>query len=310
MFESRKVVLVVDDEESLSPEVQTEKVPIDAAALHLVAPEEAIRVFDAEIGSGAAWKSPLMQYRTTSGFQVDWKVEVGNWLERARRLGFLDHVRRTIVPRQQAAGDRAAGDAVHQNVTQQLAQAQALHYFVGTGWTFHAWEPMVFENRGSGTRADVDFQLVAPTGPLVDFQVKASGRLGLRDNEVDDHIQKGVQNAATRSTSRPCAASWRRASSSRAGSRLARRARPRAGSRGFERQGELAGALALWQQAIVIDQTNPTPRLRKAQALTARGAERRGDTLLAEIAHRAWHERWNGVAEQARELLERGKHAR
>jgi hypothetical protein len=35
------------------------------------------------------------------------------------------------------------------------------------------------------------------------------------------------------------------------------------------------------------DQTNPTPRLRKAQALTALGAERRGDTLLAEIAHRA-----------------------
>lgn len=50
----------------------------------------------------------------------------------------------------------------------------------------------------------------------------------------------------------------------------------------------------------MIDQTNPTPRLRKAQALTALGAERRGDTLLAEIAHRAWHERWSGVAEQAR----------
>jgi hypothetical protein len=44
----------------------------------------------------------------------------------------------------------------------------------------------------------------------------------------------------------------------------------------FERQGKLADALAFWQQAIVIDQTNPTPRLR-------------------------------GIAYQARELLERGK---
>jgi pentatricopeptide repeat protein len=31
----------------------------------------------------------------------------------------------------------------------------------------------------------------------------------------------------------------------------------------FERQGRVADALDLWQQAIVIDQTNPTPRLRK-----------------------------------------------
>jgi hypothetical protein len=57
------------------------------------------------------------------------------------------------------------------------------------------------------------------------------------------------------------------------------------------------------------DQTTPTPRLRKAQALIALGRSAEGDALLAEIAHRAWHERWNGVAEQARELLERGKRA-
>ena len=34
----------------------------------------------------------------------------------------------------------------------------------------------------------------------------------------------------------------------------------------FERRGKVADALPFWQQAIVIDQTNPTPRLRKAQA--------------------------------------------
>jgi tetratricopeptide (TPR) repeat protein len=73
----------------------------------------------------------------------------------------------------------------------------------------------------------------------------------------------------------------------------------------FERQGRIADALAFWQQAIVIDQTNPTPRLRKAQALIALGRAAEGDALLAEIAQRRWHDVWSGVAEQARELLER-----
>ncbi|HEX2688128.1 MAG TPA: VIT domain-containing protein [Kofleriaceae bacterium] len=76
----------------------------------------------------------------------------------------------------------------------------------------------------------------------------------------------------------------------------------------FERQGKIADALPFWQQAIVIDQTNPTSRLRKAQALIALGRTAEGDALLAEITHRTWHEQWSGIAYQARELLERGQH--
>jgi hypothetical protein len=190
----------VDEDEQLEEpkdeELEEPKVAIDAAALHLLRPQDAIRVFDAELGSGTAWSSPLMQYRTTAGFQEDWKIEVGNWIERARRLGYVAELRRNIVPHQQAAGDRSAGDAVHRNVTQQLAQAQLVHYFVGTGWGFQAWEPSVPENRSNGTRADVDVQLIAPNGPVVDFQVKASGQIDLDDRIVDEHIQKGIRKAA------------------------------------------------------------------------------------------------------------------
>lgn len=183
-------------EEDEELEEVTEKVAIDVTRLHLVAPEEAMRSFDTLLGSGAAWSSPLMQYRTVSDFQAVWKVEVGNWLELARRLGFLDSLLRNILPQQSAPGERAAGDTVHRNVTQQLAQAQATHYFAGTGWGFHAWEPAVSDSRSNGNRADVDLQFVAPTGQLVDLQVKASGRLGLDDNEVDEHIKQGVCKAA------------------------------------------------------------------------------------------------------------------
>jgi tetratricopeptide (TPR) repeat protein len=75
----------------------------------------------------------------------------------------------------------------------------------------------------------------------------------------------------------------------------------------FERQGKVVEALDYWQQAIVIDQTNPTHRLRKAQALIALGRTAEGDALLAEIAGRTWHQRWAGIEYQAKDLLQRGK---
>jgi tetratricopeptide (TPR) repeat protein len=75
----------------------------------------------------------------------------------------------------------------------------------------------------------------------------------------------------------------------------------------FERQGRVVESLAYWQQAIVIDQTNPTPRLRKAQALIALGRTAEGDALLTEIANAKWHDIWGSVSYQAKYLLERGK---
>jgi hypothetical protein len=78
----------------------------------------------------------------------------------------------------------------------------------------------------------------------------------------------------------------------------------------FEQQGRVAEALDYWQQAIVIDQTNPTPRLRKAQALIALGRTEEGDRLLAEIASRKWHERFEWIASQARSMLEQARQQR
>jgi tetratricopeptide (TPR) repeat protein len=75
----------------------------------------------------------------------------------------------------------------------------------------------------------------------------------------------------------------------------------------FERQGRVTEAIEYWQQAIVIDQTNPTHRMRKAQALIAVGRTAEGDALLEEVASRKWHDRWSFVSYQAKELLQRGK---
>jgi predicted Zn-dependent protease len=75
----------------------------------------------------------------------------------------------------------------------------------------------------------------------------------------------------------------------------------------FERRGKVADSLAYWQQAIVIDQTNPTPRLRKAQALIALGRADEGERLLHDITTQKWHDVWSGVVYQAQELERRSK---
>ncbi|MGE5181369.1 MAG: VWA domain-containing protein, partial [Acidobacteriota bacterium] len=75
----------------------------------------------------------------------------------------------------------------------------------------------------------------------------------------------------------------------------------------FERQGNVADALPFWHQAVIIDQTNPTPRLREAQALIALGRTAEGDGELREITTRKWHDAWSSVVWQAQALLERSK---
>jgi tetratricopeptide (TPR) repeat protein len=75
----------------------------------------------------------------------------------------------------------------------------------------------------------------------------------------------------------------------------------------FEAQGKVDEALDYWQQAIVIEQTNPTPRVRKAQALIALGRAAEGDALLEQVAKGTWHDIWMSQVYQAKNLLERGK---
>lgn len=181
-----------DDENDEDPR----KVAIDAHVLHIVSDEDARARFHVLLGKGEGWKSELMKYRTTSDWQDDWVIEVGNWLARAQSMGYLDFILQRVQPQRTADGRRDEGDDVHRNVTQWLAQAMAAHYFLGIGWGFGAWEPRVTDLRGDGAPADIDLQLFAPSGgPLVDMQVKASGRLGLHDHEVDEQIRAGVRNA-------------------------------------------------------------------------------------------------------------------
>ncbi|MBA2538173.1 MAG: DUF410 domain-containing protein, partial [Deltaproteobacteria bacterium] len=75
----------------------------------------------------------------------------------------------------------------------------------------------------------------------------------------------------------------------------------------FENQGRVAEAVDYWRQAVILDQTNPTPRMRKAQALIALGKTAEGDAVLAEIAGRKWHVRWDGIVYQVKTMIERAK---
>jgi hypothetical protein len=177
--------------------VQPARVALAAQRLHLVNDDAARVAFDASLKSGGAWASELMQYRTTSEWQEDWVIEVGNWLERARQLGFLDQLVAKIAPQRAGIGSRAASDPVHRNVNQQLAQAMVVHYLVGTGWHLEVFEPNVTDLRADLTAADVDLQMRPPAmSSIVDVQVKASGTLGIAERFADQQIRAGIEHAA------------------------------------------------------------------------------------------------------------------
>lgn len=172
------------------------KIAIDACTLHVVEDDDARRIFNESLGREGDWSSELMKYRMTSSWQDDWVVEVGNWLARARQLGFENDVLRPITGLRGSSGLRAESDPVHRTVTQWLFHTMVAHYFAGIGWRFIASEPRTGLLRADGTLADIDLQFASPSGIEVDLQVKASGTLGLHDNVVDPHIITAVTHAA------------------------------------------------------------------------------------------------------------------
>jgi tetratricopeptide (TPR) repeat protein len=75
----------------------------------------------------------------------------------------------------------------------------------------------------------------------------------------------------------------------------------------LERHGQYDQALATWQEAIVIDQTNPGPRLRKAQLYYALGKTAEGDAIVKDAAPRKWHDRFSNDAYQLHHLAQQRK---
>ncbi|MCB9563354.1 MAG: FecR domain-containing protein [Kofleriaceae bacterium] len=71
----------------------------------------------------------------------------------------------------------------------------------------------------------------------------------------------------------------------------------------MEREGRLDDAVGYWQQAVVIDQTNPTWRMRRAQTLFALGRDAEATAQLKEIHDRKWHQRWWSVVYQVDQML-------
>jgi len=171
------------------------RVAIEANDLHIVTDDEARALFRDLLGLGEKWKSELMQYRTTSEWQDDWVVEVGNWLAFAQRHGFLDRLIANVLSRRDADGSRDASDPIHRNITHWLLQAMAAYYLAGTGWRHVAYEPPITDLRSDLTCADADLQCRAPTGETVDIQIKAPGTLGAPENVVDAHVQAAAQKA-------------------------------------------------------------------------------------------------------------------
>jgi hypothetical protein len=173
------------------------KVSVDAAAIRRYSPGDALAFSSEILGDPEVWSSSLIGYRLGSGFQADWKLEVGCWLLQARDLGFLPALRAKIRRAATRLGSRPVGgpnDKAHLVLNQELAPAMAIYYFVSLGWKYEAWEPDV-------DGGDVDVRLRAPDGRVVDVQVKAPDQPGSVsfyrrvEGEFDDRVLSAIDHA-------------------------------------------------------------------------------------------------------------------
>lgn len=161
--------------------MELERSGVPATELHRITPADALAMVDGLLGAPDSQLSGLMEYRLSSAWQSDWKVEVGQWLNTAQQLGFLNELWGRVVSRLGGASpiavDIESNDERHLMLQSDLAPAMLVHYLTGLGWTFEAWEPRQEEHHH-----DVDVALVAPNGVRVLVQVKAPDKPGERAN--------------------------------------------------------------------------------------------------------------------------------
>lgn len=180
------------------------RVSSSASELQSCSRENALDFADAILGK-TGWSASLIDYRLTSVFQSDWKIEVGRWLVHADRCGYLSALQtRLSRARNEAAAPVATGenDSAHLILNQELAPAMVGYYLCAIGWRFIAWEPPV-------SHGDVDLRLECPLGSLTDIQVKAPDKPGrlvagrIQDGENDSHVLKAVDKACSQLRSTP-----------------------------------------------------------------------------------------------------------
>ena len=70
----------------------------------------------------------------------------------------------------------------------------------------------------------------------------------------------------------------------------------------FEAAGLVERSLPYWHEAVILDQTNPTWRIRHARALLAVGQADAARQILAEVLRRRWHQRFEWTLYEARQL--------
>jgi predicted Zn-dependent protease len=71
----------------------------------------------------------------------------------------------------------------------------------------------------------------------------------------------------------------------------------------YQRHGDAATAVGYWHEAMILDQTNPRWRIRKAQSLLDAKQLVESKALLQSVLKQRWHERFAFEVEDARYLL-------
>jgi hypothetical protein len=165
-------------------------ISIEAELLRHVSVDDALEAFRQFVGAATSWNSALMKRRIENDGDIDWRIEVGQWILRARQHGLEDFIQGRL------NGSRALtvtsidpNDQAHSNFLAEMAPAMLVHYLSAFSWSLLNWEGPQQPNE------DIDVEMKSPTGASVAFQVKSTDKPGrwlgykvLPSGELDDKL--------------------------------------------------------------------------------------------------------------------------
>ena len=116
--------------------------PIDTIDTDVIDAQQARDLVDQLLTGSMPWSSALLDFRFNDKSQDDWKIQVGQILTTAQRLGFDKALLRRLKRARSAPNAEIhPNDLAHRLLHQELAPAMGIHYLTRTGWDFSRWEP-------------------------------------------------------------------------------------------------------------------------------------------------------------------------
>lgn len=148
-------------------------ISIEADKIRAASVEECLAAFTEFVGGPESWASSLMKALIVADSDIDWRIEVGQWILRARAQGVADLIQGRLTGARKVSTGDAINDQAHSTFLAEMATPMLVHYLTATQWReVVTWEGKQREGE------DIDTEIKSPIGSVTAFQVKATDKPG------------------------------------------------------------------------------------------------------------------------------------